>query len=78
MNKQTPVEFLKECISIHLTFDQQMQFEGLFQTAQNLEMQQHGETWKAAIDAGEKRGWYFVRAHDDFESYYKRKYTSND
>jgi hypothetical protein len=36
----TAVEFLQEALSIHLTFEQQMQFEGLFQQAKEMEKQQ--------------------------------------
>lgn len=35
--KQTAVEFLQECLSIHLNHNQQMQFEGLFQQAKEME-----------------------------------------
>ena len=35
--KQTAVEWLQECLSIHLTHEQQMQFEGLFQQAKEME-----------------------------------------
>ncbi len=34
---KTAVEFLQEALSIHLTFEQQMQFEGLFQQAKEIE-----------------------------------------
>lgn len=37
--KQTAVEWLQEVISIHFTFEQQMQFEGLFQQAKEMEKQ---------------------------------------
>jgi hypothetical protein len=36
-NKQTSVEWLQECLSIHLTDEQKMQFEGLFQQALAME-----------------------------------------
>lgn len=38
--KQTAVEFLQEALSIHFTFEQKMQFEGLFQHSKELEKQQ--------------------------------------
>ena len=34
--KQTSIEWLIECLSIHLTHEQKMQFEGLFQQAQDM------------------------------------------
>ena len=36
----TAVEFLQEALYLHLTLDQQMQFEGLFQQALEMEKQQ--------------------------------------
>ena len=38
--KQTAVEFLQECLSIHLSHQQQMQFEGLFHQAKEMEKEQ--------------------------------------
>ena len=38
--KQTVVGFLQECLSIHLSHQQQMQFEGLFQQAKEMEKEQ--------------------------------------
>jgi hypothetical protein len=39
----TAVQWLQEALSIHLTFEQQMQFEGLFQQAKEMEKQQQDE-----------------------------------
>jgi hypothetical protein len=36
----TAVEWLQDCLNIHFTFEQQMQFEGLFQQAKEMEKQQ--------------------------------------
>ena len=36
----TAVEFLQEALYLHLTLDQQMQFEGLFQQALQIEKEQ--------------------------------------
>lgn len=38
--KQTPVEWLADVMRVHLTHEQQMQFEGLFQQAMYMEMKQ--------------------------------------
>lgn len=38
--KQTAVEFLQESLSIHFSFEQKMQFEGLFQQAREMEKNQ--------------------------------------
>jgi hypothetical protein len=35
--KQTAVEWLQECLSSHLSHQEQMQFEGLFQQAKAME-----------------------------------------
>lgn len=51
--KQTAVEFLQECISIHLTFEQKKQFEGLFQQAKEMEKEQIIDAYKAAEDKRE-------------------------
>ena len=40
MSKQTAVEWLNECLSIHLTDEQKMQFEGLFHQALAMEKDQ--------------------------------------
>ena len=34
---KSAVDFLKESLSIHFTFEQKMQFEGLFQQAKEME-----------------------------------------
>jgi hypothetical protein len=36
----TAVDFLQYALSIHFTFEQKMQFEGLFQQAKEMEKQQ--------------------------------------
>ena len=41
----TAVEWLQEALSIHLTFEQQMQFEGLFQQAKEMENHQLECAW---------------------------------
>ena len=38
--KQSSIKWLQECISIHLTHEQQMQFEGLFQQAEEMHKQE--------------------------------------
>jgi hypothetical protein len=67
--KQTAVEFLQKALSINLTHEQQVQFEGLFQQALEMERNQHGNTWDAAIQAYEDRGHVQVRAWCDFDEY---------
>lgn len=64
MKQISAVEQLQECLSIHLSHDQQMKFEGLFQQAKQLEKQQ-------IIDAFEQ-GDYTGRGFEDLtsEEYY--------
>ena len=38
--KQTAVEFLQEALSLHFTYEQKMQFTGLFHQALEMEKQQ--------------------------------------
>lgn len=38
--KQTAVQWLEECINIGLTYEQQVMFEGLFQQAKAMEIEQ--------------------------------------
>lgn len=35
--EQSPVEWLQECLNSHLSHDEQMRFEGLFQQAKEME-----------------------------------------
>ena len=44
--KQTALEFLQESLSLHFTHEQQMQFEGLFQQAKEMEQQQLNNAWQ--------------------------------
>jgi hypothetical protein len=48
MTKQTSIEWLIECLNIHLTEEQKTQFEGLFQQSQ----QMHKEEIKSAYLQG--------------------------
>jgi predicted membrane-bound dolichyl-phosphate-mannose-protein mannosyltransferase len=66
---QTTVQWLQECLKQHLTHEQIMQFEGLFQQSINMEKEQI----KEAHNTG------FVDAYDwpkkrDAEEYYNIKY----
>jgi hypothetical protein len=60
MNKQTSIEWLQECLSIHLTHEQQMQFEGLFQQALAMEKEQIEDAYhKGFLDIDYKpKGYY--------------------
>jgi hypothetical protein len=64
----TAVEWLQEALSIHLTFEQQMQFEGLFQQAKEMEKQQ-GYSEEEVYNLMDKRETFWVR--------YKNTYSQN-
>tara|TARA_R110000868_G_scaffold380410_1_gene646395 strand:+ start:483 stop:662 length:180 start_codon:yes stop_codon:yes gene_type:complete len=49
MKQISAVEQLQKCLSIHLSNDQQMQFEGLFQQALEMEKQQTKEAYLRGI-----------------------------
>ena len=67
-NKQTAVEWLQECLNLHLTHEQKMQFEGLFQQAKEMEKQQ-------IIDAANTLLYRGTWPSDMWaEQYYNEKY----
>ena len=70
-NKQTAVEWLQECLNLHLTHDQKMQYEGLFQQAKEMEKQQIMDAWDDGNDT-EMRGGKYKRIIR--EKYYNEEY----
>jgi hypothetical protein len=56
---KTAVDWLQDCLNIHFTFEQQMQFEGLFQQAKEMEKQQ-------IINAWELEGYEYVRTGKEY------------
>ena len=67
MKKQSSVEWLQECLNLHLTHEQQMQFEGLFQQAKQIHKQ---EIEDAYWDGGEDVQITIRKC----EQYYKNTY----
>ena len=43
-----------------------------YQLAKEMEQKQHGQTWDAALKAGEDRAWNFMRAYGDFDDYWDK------
>ncbi|MEI6887410.1 MAG: hypothetical protein WCK31_04220, partial [bacterium] len=78
MSKQTAAEWLQECLSIHITDEQKMQFEGLFQQAKAMEKQQIINSF----DEGKSDGYKTAREWDEMiiwlsaEQYYNETYNS--
>ena len=73
--KQTAVEFLQECLSIHLSHQQQMQFEGLFQQAKEMEKEQ---IVSAHINGQSEfdNGAYRQEVIDNAEQYYNETFNA--
>jgi len=69
MSKQTAVEWLKECLSIHLTDEQKMQFEGLFHQSLAMEKEQK----KFMFDCGRQ---YQLTGEGTFTQVYNELYKS--
>jgi hypothetical protein len=71
--KQTAVEWLQECLSSHLSHQEQMQFEGLFQQAKQMEKEQivdaHIEGQRV-FDKHDHTQW----TTDQAEQYYNETY----
>jgi len=65
--KQTAVEWLQESLSIHFSFEQKMQFEGLFQQAKEIEKEQIMN----ANTAGVNQGLY---GYKNSEEYYNKTF----
>jgi hypothetical protein len=69
--KQTAVEFLQECLSIHLSHQQQMQFEGLFQQAKEMEKEQ-------IMDAYMEGGDWEALPQPRFDNYYNQTFNTRE
>lgn len=67
--KQTAVEWLVEQIQQKLYIR-----DNVIQQAKQMEKEQHGNTWDAAIKAHEDRGGVISRSLCDFEQYYNETY----
>lgn len=68
--KTTAVEWLQECLSIHFSNEQKMQFEGLFQQAKEMERQQIIDAY---IDG------YSAEQHNaDSEQYYNETFKTTE
>jgi hypothetical protein len=67
--QQTAVEFLKEALSIHFTFDEKMRFEGLFQQAKEMEKEQIVDAYQQGFNNA-----YFSNPLSK-EQYYKENFN---
>lgn len=66
----TAIEWLYEILTTEIweykTFEEQ---DEIFKKAKEMERNQHGNTWDAAIKAHDERGHVFVRSTCDFDDY---------
>ena len=67
--KQSSIEWLEECLKSHLTNEQQMQFEGLFQQAKEMHK-------KEIIDAYNNGVYLAMMPSKTSEQYYKNTYEN--
>jgi len=72
MSKQSSIEFLQECLSIHLTHEQHMQFDGLFQQAKAM----HKDEIENAVNFGTTQwgGWEALSGED----YYNKTFNTKE
>ena len=66
--KQSSIDWLEECLSIHFTHEQKMQFEGLFQQAKAM----HKEEYRLIYEGLLQNVGTSVKQNDlpTFEQYY--------
>ena len=48
----------------------------IFEQAKEIEKQQHGQTWDAAIKAHDNRGHVHARSIVDFDEYYEQQFKT--
>ena len=72
-NKQSSIEWLEECLSIHFTHEQKMQFEGLFQQAKAMHKQEIMDAFGVGCQVEASR---LIGYHKMAEQYYNEKYGS--
>jgi len=71
MKQQTAVEWLQEVIINHLSHEQQMQLEGLFQQAKEIEKEQLKDAyWNGTIDIDKKDA--LLNSEEWFNESYKK------
>ena len=73
-NKQTAVRWLQEALSLHLSDEQKVQFEGLFQQALEMEKDQIIDAHDAAYIAMN----LCFRGYDRSVEYYEKTYGAQE
>lgn len=71
--KLTAVEWLVEQVYLHPGSG----WPKAIEKALEMEREQHGETWDAALIAVDRRGGVLIRALTDFDEYWEKRNTSD-
>ena len=74
MAQQTAVNFLYEFVQLKLTHKQQMQFEGLFQQAKQMEKEQIQDAWNDGNFLG--RNGNILADYSNGNGYYKKEFEN--
>ncbi len=72
--KQTAVQWLENELDFLDKYMSERGKNSLFEKAKQMDKEQHGNTWDAAIQAHEDRGGVISRSLCDFEQYYNETY----
>jgi hypothetical protein len=72
MAKQSAVEWLEEQYAKSFPY----LWEDDFEKAKEMEKQQHGQTWDAAIKAHDDRGGVHARSLVDFDEWYQQQFKT--
>lgn len=76
MAQQTAVDFLYEFVQMKLTNEQQMQFEGLFQQAKQMEKEQMENVWHDSRI--EDFGDDYIGKQTSFNDYFNETFNTED
>jgi hypothetical protein len=77
MAQQSAVEWLvKELMKNGVLYENATTDSMLFKQAKELERQQHGNTWDAAIKAHNDRGGVHARSLVDFDEWYEQQFKT--
>jgi hypothetical protein len=61
-----------------LSVTDRAKYNGVIETARQMEKMQHGKTWDKSMDNLDARGGNIVRAWGDFDEYYNETYKGGE
>lgn len=76
MKKQTAMQLLKETLDSEIKLGTKMVVN--WDMYLQMERQQHGKTWDAALKRYDERGGNYVRAWEDFDDYFDKTYKNSN